>query len=122
MTLFKEIATESIKDFLKEDKQQKSNKKTKPVININENQLRQIVSETVKKILKEEKTDWNQIRQSREDNFWDTLEYYMGLKDERGYLSPEQLSDAQDVCDKLSCFGEDTDEFCEYAREYLGLD
>lgn len=70
----------------------------------------------------EDKIDWNQRKQMRMDNFWDTLEYYIGLKDEQGGLNPKQLADAKDVCDKLCCFGSDAEEFCEYAREVLGID
>jgi len=71
--------------------------------------------------LNEDEADWNQIKQMRMDNFWDTLEYYIGLKDEQGSLNPQQLAHAEDVCDKLSCFGADAEEFCNYAREALGL-
>ena len=72
--------------------------------------------------LNEDEIDWNQRKQMRMDNYWDTLEYYIGLKDERGELNPEQLADAKDICDKLTCFGSDAEEFCNYAREVLGLD
>ena len=72
--------------------------------------------------LNEDEIDWNQRKQMRMDNFWDTLEYYIGLKDEQGSLNPEQLAHAEDVCNKLSCFGADAEEFCNYAREVLGLD
>lgn len=72
--------------------------------------------------LNEDEIDWNQRKQMRMDNFWDTLEYYIGLKDEQGGLNPEQLAHAEDVCNKLSCFGADAEEFCDYAREVLGLD
>ena len=71
--------------------------------------------------INEDEVDWNQRKQMRMDNFWDTLEYYIGLKDEQGGLNPEQLADAKNVCDKLSCFGADAEEFCDYAREILGL-
>jgi len=71
--------------------------------------------------LNEDEVDWNQRKQMRMDNFWDTLEYYIGLKDEQGSLNPEQLAHAEDVCNKLSCFGADAEEFCNYAREALGL-
>lgn len=71
--------------------------------------------------LNEDEIDWNQRKQMRMDNFWDTLEYYIGLKDEQGSLNPEQLAHAEDVCNKLSCFGADAEEFCDYAREALGL-
>ena len=71
--------------------------------------------------INEDEVDWNQRKQMRMDNFWDTLEYYIGLKDEQGSLNPEQLAHAEDVCNKLSCFGADAEEFCDYAREALGL-
>ena len=71
--------------------------------------------------LNEDEIDWNQRKQMRMDNFWDTLEYYIGLKDEQGSLNPQQLAHAEDVCNKLSCFGADAEEFCDYAREALGL-
>lgn len=82
---------------------------------------KQLKEEWEEKPINKDEIDWNQRKQMRMDNFWDTLEYYIGLKDEQGGLNPEQLADAKNVCDKLSCFGADAEEFCDYAREILGL-
>lgn len=82
---------------------------------------KQLKEEWEEKPINKNEIDWSQRKQMRMDNFWDTLEYYIGLKDEQGGLNPEQLADAKNVCDKLSCFGADAEEFCDYAREVLGL-
>ena len=85
-------------------------------IRITETELKNIINEVINKI------DWDRVRQNRMDNFWDTLEYYLHIKDERGFLSNEQMVDAREVADKLSCFGEDAYEYCEYVKKELGLD
>ena len=98
----------------------------KKSISLTEGQLngliKKMVMESVKRIVEGEEIDWNQRKQMRMDNFWDTLEYYIGLNDEQGGLNPEQMADARDICDKLSCFGSEAEEFCDYAREALGFD
>lgn len=46
------------------------------------------------------------VRSSRFDSLSDTIDYYIGLYDERGKLSVEQADDLYDTAKVISSFGE----------------
>ena len=62
---------------------------------------------------------YGDIRSSRFDSLSDTIDYYIGLYDERGDLSVEQADDLYDTAKVISSFGEAGEMYYNEAMEVL---
>lgn len=86
---------------------------------MNESRLKTIISESVRKALKEAE-DLSNLRQTRFDGLVDKIEYYLYLVDEKGAtLSTEQQEDLKNACDTIEVFGETGANWAELGRELL---
>ena len=59
------------------------------------------------------------VRSSRFDSLSDTIDYYIGLYDERGKLSGEQADDLYDTAKVISSFGEAGEMYYNEAMDVL---